>query len=157
MLKLSAVIIPLLLQAAPQADMAKKMEATCTGYCHGPNLIAQQRLDRNGWTREVTKMINWGAQVPDADRDALIIYLTRMFNNNRPRPYTSKAVPPGKAADVFQISCLSCHDDKPIAAQKLDRAGWTRQVDRMINWGAYVPTTRKDDLIEYLLTNFSRY
>lgn len=156
MLKVSALIIPFLLQGTPQADMAKKMEMTCTGYCHGPNLIAQQRLDRNGWTREVNKMVSWGAQVAEADKEALILYLTRTFNNNRPRPYTSKSVPPGKGSDIFQISCLSCHDDKPIAAQQRDRAGWTRQVDRMINWGAYVPTSRKDELIEYLLTSFSK-
>jgi len=164
MYKLRASVVGLLLwmpplataQAQPAAQMAQKMESTCTGYCHGPILIAQQRLERAGWTREMDKMILWGAQVADADKDALIDYLTRTFHSSRPRPATSKTVPEGKGMDIFQISCMSCHDDKPVAALKLDRAGWTRQVDRMIHWGAYVPTARKEELIEYLLMNFAR-
>jgi hypothetical protein len=63
---------------------------TCTGSCHGPSLIAQQRLDTAGWTREVNKMIGWGAVVPDNEKDALVAFLARTFNNNRPRPASSK-------------------------------------------------------------------
>ncbi len=152
------LLIPALATAQAQAttQMAQKMESTCTGLCHGPSLIAQQRLERAGWSREVDKMILWGAKVADADKDPLIDYLTRNFNSNRPRPSTSKTVAQGKGMDIFQISCMSCHDDKPIAALKLDRAGWSRQVDRMINWGAYVPTARKEELMEYLLENLSK-
>jgi hypothetical protein len=51
---------------------------------------------------------------------------------------------------VFQVACLNCHDEKPAAALKLDRAGWTRILERMTNWGARVPDARKDDLLEYL-------
>jgi len=143
-------------QAQPAAQMAQKMESACTGYCHGPSLIAQQRLERAGWTREVDKMILWGAKVADADKDSLIDYLTRTFNSSRPRPATSKAVPEGKGMDIFQISCMSCHDDGPVAALKRDRAAWARQVDRMIQWGAYVPSARKNELIDYLVANFGR-
>ena len=46
---------------------------------------------------------------------------------------------------------MSCHDDKPITALKRDRAGWTREVEKMINWGAYVPANRKEELINYLM------
>jgi hypothetical protein len=151
------LLIPALSTAQSQqatTQMAQKMESTCLGFCHGPSLIAQQRLERAGWSREVDKMILWGAKVADADKDALIDYLARTFNSNRPRPSTSKTVPEGKGMDIFQISCMSCHDDRPFAALKLDRGGWIRQVDRMINWGAFVPAARKEELIEYLLANF---
>src|SRR5688572_3712468 len=90
-------------QAPASAEMAKKMEATCTSSCHGASLIAQQRLDRNGWTREVDKMIRWGANVQPTDKEALISYLTQAFNANRPLPNSFKAVPAGKGSDVFQI------------------------------------------------------
>lgn len=155
MLKASVVIAVLFAQDNP-APMAQRMEASCTGYCHGPSLIAQQRLDRDGWTREVEKMIRWGAEVPPAEKAALINYLTSLFNASRPRPNTSKIVPDGKGKDVFQISCMSCHDEKPITALKRDRAGWTREIEKMINWGAYVPNGRKEELIEYLITAFSK-
>jgi len=152
MLKTSLLV--LLLSQNP-AQMAQKMEHVCL-TCHGMNLIAQQRLDRNGWTREMDKMVRWGAVVAAEDREPLINYLTTLFNTSRPRPNTSKVVPEGRGKDVFQVSCMSCHDDKPIAALRLDRAGWTRAVDKMINWGAYVPTTRKEELIDYLMMHFAR-
>ena len=101
-------------------------------------------------------MIGWGADISDADKDALITYLARTFNNNRPRPSSSKAMPEGKGMDLFQVSCLNCHDEKPIAALKADRAGWTRILDRMMEWGAYVPAGRKEDLIDYLLKTFGK-
>ncbi len=44
--------------------------------CHGRDLVEQQRLTHGGWTREVDKMIRWGAQVPDADKDTLVRFLT---------------------------------------------------------------------------------
>ena len=62
-------------QAPSNAEMAKKLETTCTGYCHGTSLIAQQRLDRNGWTRELDKMIRWGARVAPEERRGLADYL----------------------------------------------------------------------------------
>jgi hypothetical protein len=144
------------LSQQPQVDMARKMEATCTGFCHGPALIAQQRLDRNGWTREVDKMIRWGAAVAPADKDALIIYLARSFGTNRPMPNSFKAVPAGKGSDLYQTYCLACHDDRPMTSRRLDKAGWTGVVDQMIKWGAYVPTARKTELVDYLVTHFGR-
>lgn len=43
--------------------------------CHEDDLVEQQRLTRDGWTREVDKMIRWGAAVPEADKDALVGFL----------------------------------------------------------------------------------
>jgi hypothetical protein len=36
----------------------------------------QQRLSKAAWTKEVDKMIKWGAVVDPKDRDALIDYLS---------------------------------------------------------------------------------
>ncbi len=141
-------------QAVAPTAVAQRAEA-CAGACHGPGLIAQQRLDRAGWTREVDKMIGWGARVTDDDRTVFINYFSMMFNSSRPRPNSSKVLPEGPAKDVFRATCMTCHDDTLIAGLKLDRDGWTREIDKMIRWGAYVPVNRKQDLIEYL-TTFSR-
>ena len=156
MLKVELLAFLLLLQAPPQADIAKKMEATCTGLCHGASLIAQQRVDRNGWTREVDKMIRWGAKVQPEDKDALIAYLSRTFNASRSLPSGSKAVPAGKGSDLFQTYCLACHDDRVVTSRRLDKAGWTSQVDQMMKWGAYIPTGRRDELIDYLTSHWGR-
>lgn len=156
MLKTSFLLLALfVVPVAVNAQPAERMEASCTA-CHNLSVIAQQRLDRGGWTREVDKMIRWGAQVPPAERDGLIDYFTSLFNPSRARPNTAKTLPEGKGKDVIQTSCMSCHDDTPMAAQKLDRAGWVREIDKMIRWGALVPDARKEDVLEYLLTNFPR-
>jgi hypothetical protein len=141
---------------APAAENVEKMEVACARACHGPSLIAQQRLDLAGWTREVNKMIGWGADVSVSDKDELIRYLAGKFNNSRPRPSSSQAAPEGKAREVFQTSCLGCHDATPITRLKADRAGWTRAVARMVAFGAYIPSGRKEDLIDYLVTNFGQ-
>ena len=160
MWKASLVTAVLLLSAprfssAQGANMAQRM-ASCAGSCHGPSIIAQQRLDRTGWSREVDKMIGWGAEVSAAEKDIFINYLAASFNSSRPRPDSARAIPQAKGSDVFQTSCLICHDDKPMAVLKGDRTAWTREVEKMTNWGAYVPAERKDELIEYLTNAFSK-
>ena len=136
--------------SAQSANMAQRMEG-CTASCHGPSLIAQQRLDREAWGREINKMMGWGAEVPAAEKDAFINYLASLFNPSRPRPDTGKFIPEAKGSDLFQLSCMGCHDDKPIAATKRDRTAWAREIEKMKTWGAYVPDERKDELIEYLM------
>jgi len=43
--------------------------------CHDDDLAAQQRLTREGWGREVDKMIRWGARVTPEERSPLVEFL----------------------------------------------------------------------------------
>jgi len=43
--------------------------------CHDEDLSAQQRLTREGWGREVDKMIRWGARVTPEERGPLVEFL----------------------------------------------------------------------------------
>jgi sulfite oxidase len=47
--------------------------------CHDADLIAQQRLNDAGWSRELDKMTRWGASLADDERRRLLGYLTRHF------------------------------------------------------------------------------
>ena len=47
--------------------------------CHGADLVEQQRLSPLGWTREVEKMMRWGAQVPEAEKGALVEHLASRY------------------------------------------------------------------------------
>ena len=47
--------------------------------CHDADLIAQQRLNEAGWSRELDKMSRWGASVTDDERRRLLSYLVRHF------------------------------------------------------------------------------
>ena len=54
------------------------INARCT-ICHSSDLITQQRLDRSMWTKEVDKMIKWGAPVRPEERKFLLDYLSTSY------------------------------------------------------------------------------
>lgn len=71
-----AVLLPVgPIQAGP---IQQKATAACTS-CHEARIIVQQRLSQGAWTKEMDKMIKWGAQVDPQDRDALIDYFSANF------------------------------------------------------------------------------
>ena len=53
-------------------------EAACYA-CHSADLLAQQRLTPKQWTATVEKMMRWGAEVKDSDKQVVIDYLSRHF------------------------------------------------------------------------------
>ena len=137
---------------AAQADLppGKGVELArekCIG-CHEADLIVSQRLSRAGWGRELDKMIRWGAAVSDAEKETLVEYFATRF---APRPAAPSA-PAGAARgkDIFENRCLLCHEIDLTQQQHLSRAGWTREVDKMIRWGAAVSDAEKEPLIDYL-------
>ncbi|MCU1300934.1 MAG: hypothetical protein JWQ87_1218 [Candidatus Sulfotelmatobacter sp.] len=67
----------------PAGPMQGKATTACT-ECHEARIILQQRLSKGAWTKEVDKMIKWGAVVDSADRDALIDYLSTNFSPDKP-------------------------------------------------------------------------
>jgi DMSO/TMAO reductase YedYZ molybdopterin-dependent catalytic subunit len=62
---------------ADDADTAL-VRQKCLG-CHDADLIAQQRLNDAGWSREIDKMTRWGASLADDERRRLLGYLVRHF------------------------------------------------------------------------------
>jgi hypothetical protein len=51
-------------------------------------------------------------------------------------------------------ACLECHEARIIVQQRLSKAAWTKEVDKMIRWGALVDPADRDALIDYLGSNF---
>ena len=66
----------------------------------------------------------------------------------------SPALPPGPAQAKVRTACLECHDSSIIVQQRLSKAAWTKEVDKMIKWGALVEAADRDSFIDYLSTNF---
>jgi cytochrome c5 len=113
------------------------LRARCL-ICHDDALIAQQRLSREGWDREIDKMIGWGAVVAPEEKPRL---LDALAGTRAGRP---------DAAQVLKTRCSSCHDDRLIRQQRLSRDGWRRELEKMIGWGAVLTTEERNTLADAL-------
>lgn len=120
--------------------------------CHEADLIIAQRLSKQGWTREVEKMIRWGAVVSDAEKETLVEYFSTHFPQRKAVAVVATNEARGK--QVFEDKCLTCHEVDLVEAQRLGTPGWTREVDKMIRWGATVTDTEKAPLVEYLTKTY---
>ena len=56
-----------------------------------------------------------------------------------------------KGEQIQNGACISCHDLRPIQTTSLDKDGWTKIVDAMIEKGAKVEDSEKPLLIDYLV------
>lgn len=143
----STTIIGQELPAGPGRDLV----TTRCGSCHEPDLITQQRLTRAGWGRSLDKMVRWGATVEAGEREPMLDYLSAHF---APKPAVSHLVATAGSEAIYKRACLTCHEDDLIESQRLSRAGWVREVDKMIRWGATVAPTDKDALVDYLAARY---
>src|SRR4030095_14624383 len=94
--------------------------------CHEADLIVSQRLSRQSWTREVEKMIRWGAVASDSEKEILIDYFAAHF---QPRSAGSQsAAGDERGKQICEEKCLLCHEADLTEQQRLPREGWTRDI-----------------------------
>lgn len=60
--------------------------------------------------------------------------------------------PAAAVPDVVRARCVTCHGIDLIQQQRLSRAGWERELDKMIRWGAVVPDADRGPLLDYFGT-----
>ncbi|MFN7917961.1 MAG: hypothetical protein U0Q55_21620 [Vicinamibacterales bacterium] len=144
-------------QATLPADTGSDVvRAKCLG-CHEADLIVQQRLARPGWVRELDKMERWGAVLTAAEKNTAADYLARHFPAVRSgEPAAPAAGVPDAGKATLEQRCLGCHGVDLVEQQRLDRAGWGRELDKMVRWGATIPAADRDALTTYLTTRYGR-
>jgi hypothetical protein len=64
-------------------------------------------------------------------------------------------LPAGAMQQKATTACTECHEARIILQQRLSKAAWTKEVDKMTKWGAVVDPGDRDALIDYLSANFS--
>ena len=50
------------------------------------------------------------------------------------------------------LACTPCHSLRLVQSQRLSRAAWNKELDKMAGWGTKI--TERDALIEYLVANY---
>ena len=81
----------------------------------------------------------------------LLFCVPRFPAQSVPRP----DLPPGPMKPLATSACTECHESRIILQQRLSKAAWTKEVEKMIRWGALVDPQDRDGLIDYLSDNFS--
>ena len=67
---------------------------------------------------------------------------------------SSADLPPGPVQAKATTACTECHDARIILQQRLTKAAWTKEVDKMVKWGAVVDPADRDGFIDYFSSNF---
>lgn len=83
---------------------------------------------------------------------ALTVAVCGLMNANTRAAW--QELPEGKGAELARERCVNCHEADLIVSQRLSRQGWTREVEKMIRWGAVVTDAEKEPLVDYLFVNF---
>ena len=120
--------------------------------CHGADIIREQRLSRAAWVREVDKMIGWGATPDATEKDEIVAYLSARFGTTPPAP--EPAAGADEPAAALLSRCLTCHAMPLIEKQRLSVAGWKREIDKMVGWGATLTEADVELLSKYLAGRF---
>src|SRR5688500_3082832 len=61
---------------------------------------------------------------------------------------TFPEIPAGDGSDTLRANCLTCHGTALITQQRLAREAWSRELDKMIGWGAVVPADQRSGLLK---------
>ena len=72
-----------------------------------------------------------------------------------PSAKATEDLPAGLMQSKATTACLECHEARIILQQRLSKAAWTKEVDKMTKWGALVDPSDRDALIDYLSTTFA--
>ena len=78
--------------------MQAKIKATCT-QCHNAARITEKHFTREEWSDELDKMVGLGADVQDADRTAILNYLSKNFGPEKAGKAAPKKAPEKKTPE----------------------------------------------------------
>jgi ubiquinol-cytochrome c reductase cytochrome c subunit len=56
---------------------------------------------------------------------------------------------------TVQENCLICHEENMITRQRLTTAQWEAEIEKMLTWGAPLPSDAKQPLVDYLARHYS--
>ena len=88
-------LAPLCFSSSDESSIARKAEERSCTPCHSLRLVDSQRLSRTAWTKELDKMIGWGALV--SDRQLLLDYLSSEYSEAKPAPAPALSADGSKA------------------------------------------------------------
>jgi hypothetical protein len=68
----------------------------------------------------------------------------------KPLPAASTDEAASNPPASVKTACLTCHQEDVIRQQKLTRAQWDREINKMTGWGAPVKPEDRPGILDYL-------
>jgi DMSO/TMAO reductase YedYZ molybdopterin-dependent catalytic subunit len=133
-----------------QAQYAWRLfEASWTPAAPGSYVLMSRATDADGETQPVVADWNPSGYSYNACPQ---VRVEVGASPGRPQPPAARPVPafPPKV----KAACLGCHGEDIIAGQRLTRAQWERDVQKMIGWGATVPPGDHAAILDFLVEHF---
>jgi cytochrome c553 len=93
--------------------------------------------------------------LPKVSALALLMLATASLAQKPALAKLTADLPAGAMQAKATTACLECHEARIILQQRLSKAAWTKEVDKMTKWGAVVDASDREALIDYLSSNFS--
>lgn len=59
-----------------------------------------------------------------------------------------------RPSSQFRGACLTCHEEDMIRQQRLTRAQWGREIDKMVRWGSPAKAEDRESFLDYLTSNY---
>lgn len=128
-------------------------KAVSSKLAHEDDMRGQPRLVRSGAHLPLRPGAVWQSTVFLLSVVALLP-VWALSDKQLPAKVT-ESLPVGAMQAKATTACLECHEARIILQQRLSKAAWTKEVDKMVKWGAVVDANDRDALIDYLSLNFS--
>jgi cytochrome c5 len=112
--------------------------------CHEYREIQRTALDKDGWSKLVSSMIEKGAKVKTEDLPVLVDYLVQEHG----------PLPEGSGKPIMLEICTMCHDLHRVKEHGRTRDEWEDLLVHMINEGAPLSDDEFPVLLNYLTRNF---
>jgi hypothetical protein len=69
-------------------------------------------------------------------------------------PAAAPANPETAYPEGYRAACFACHDEHMMQQQRLTRAQWDREINKMTGWGAPLKAQDRDAVLNYLSNQF---
>jgi cytochrome c5 len=130
-------------QFPQEAPGEKIVNSACTA-CHELRPIETQALDKEGWSKVVSSMVEKGAAVKTGDVQVLVNYLAAVYG----------PLPDGAGKQILLNICTQCHTLDRVKARGSSAEEWDELLMHMLNEGAPLSDAQYPVLLNYLARNF---
>jgi sulfite oxidase len=118
----------------------------------GHYLLMVRAFDTAGRTQPLTE--EWNPSGYSNNRVHMVpVEISESVPKAEPAPVASQQSPDPKfqPPSGYRAACLTCHEEDIIMQQRLSRAQWEAETNKMIRWGARVPDDQRGPILDYLL------